>query len=260
MNRLQIVHTVSVRFGDDVASSHTEVRMLASAQVDVSPDASETSYDDYWGARVTEFAVTVPHREITVSATALVDTSIAGTAADDPAMRIVEYAEPTGLTDAPTDLRTFAARTSGVSASVDDAAVSICRQIGAAMRHATSTVAPTAALAWSKRRGSGSDIAHVAIAALRSAGIPARYVYGYRHPHLEPEIGETVVGDVHAWVEWSTDRWHAYDPSDLCPASGSRYIAVARGRDGDDVSPVRVVSVSDDPHRITSSVELTAKD
>jgi transglutaminase-like putative cysteine protease len=39
------------------------------------------------------------------------------------------------------------------------------------------------------------DIAHLALSALRSAGISVRYVSGYLDLKLNAEIGETVVGE-----------------------------------------------------------------
>ncbi len=45
--------------------------------------------------------------------------------------------------------------------------------------------------AWAQRKGVCQDIAHLALGALRSVGIPARYVSGYLHPKPNAAIGET---------------------------------------------------------------------
>jgi hypothetical protein len=55
-----------------------------------------------------------------------------------------------------------------------------------------------------ERKGVCQDIAHVALGALRSVGIPARYVSGYLHPDAGAAIGQTVIGESHAW--WSGTR------------------------------------------------------
>jgi transglutaminase-like putative cysteine protease len=85
------------------------------------------------------------------------------------------------------------------------------------------------------------DFAHVLLAMLRSWRWPARYVSGYQ---FNAEIGQRRVEDqaMHAWVE-------AYNPGvgwvGLDPTTGTltddRYVAVGRGRDYDDVRPVRGV-------------------
>ena len=64
---------------------------------------------------------------------------------------------------------------------------------------------PRRAEAWDERAGVCQDIAHLAVGALRSVGIPARYVSGYLHPargrrgrrdrrRREPRLGRVVGG------------------------------------------------------------------
>ncbi|MBD3766471.1 MAG: transglutaminase family protein [Gammaproteobacteria bacterium] len=70
------------------------------------------------------------------------------------------------------------------------------------------------------------DYAHVMIALLRYAGIPARYVAGVAH-------GE---GESHAWVEaWIDGWWQGFDPTHNCMVSyQDAYIPLAVGRDAAD--------------------------
>ena len=98
----------------------------------------------------------------------------------------------------------------------------------------------TAAEAWGERKGVCQDIAHVALGALRSVGIPARYVSGYLHPDAGAAIGQTVIGESHAWVEWFAGEWRGYDPTNLAEV-GELHVLVGRGRDYSDVSPLRGV-------------------
>jgi transglutaminase-like putative cysteine protease len=84
-----------------------------------------------------------------------------------------------------------------------------------------------AAMALHLGRGVCQDYAHMAIAVLRIAGVPARYVSG----HL---LGE---GAPHAWFEaLLPDRIVAYDPTHR-RAPTDDYITVAVGRDYADVAP-----------------------
>jgi transglutaminase-like putative cysteine protease len=100
------------------------------------------------------------------------------------------------------------------------------------------------------------DIAHVAIGALRAAGIPARYVSGYLHPSEDPAIGETVVGESHAWVEWFCGSWHGFDPTNLLEI-GERHVQVGRGRDYSDVAPLRGIYAGPNGSRLFVEVEIT---
>jgi transglutaminase-like putative cysteine protease len=85
------------------------------------------------------------------------------------------------------------------------------------------------------------DFAHVLIALLRGWGWPARYVSGYQFTgdYTTARIEDQAM---HAWVEAYGPGvgWIGLDPTTgrLCD---DRYVPVGRGRDYDDVRPVRGV-------------------
>ena len=94
------------------------------------------------------------------------------------------------------------------------------------------------------------------LGALRSVGIPARYVSGYLHPRPDAVVGETVVGESHAWVEWFCGAWKAYDPTNLIDI-GDRHVTVGRGRDYGDVAPLRGVYAGPYGSKLFVTVEIT---
>jgi transglutaminase-like putative cysteine protease len=99
------------------------------------------------------------------------------------------------------------------------------------------TVSSSAADALAEGRGVCQDFAHLALALLRSAGIPARYVSGYLYPNEDGGAGE-VQGQSHAWIEAWVGDWAPFDPtSGTTP--GERHVVVARGRDYADVAPLK---------------------
>jgi len=114
----------------------------------------------------------------------------------------------------------------------------------------------TAAEAWEHRKGVCQDITHLAIGALRSAGIPARYVSGYLHPVPDAAIGQTVTGESHAWVEWFCGSWHGFDPTNSIEI-GDRHVTVGRGRDYNDVAPLRGVYAGPYGSKLFVRVEIT---
>ena len=71
--------------------------------------------------------------------------------------------------------------------------------------------------AWQAREGVCQDFAHLTLLLLRAMGIPARYVSGYLHTKPDAEVGETVVGESHAWIEAWTGGWWGYDPTNDVP-------------------------------------------
>jgi transglutaminase-like putative cysteine protease len=110
------------------------------------------------------------------------------------------------------------------------------------------------------RGGVCQDFAHLAIAACRSRGLPARYVSGYIE--TDPPAGEarTIGADAsHAWLSvWTPDLgWIDFDPTnDQLPPS--RHVTVAWGRDYGDVAPVRGVVIGPSATQsMTVSVDVT---
>ena len=102
-------------------------------------------------------------------------------------------------------------------------------------------------------RGVCQDFAHLSIALLRAAGVPARYVSGYLHPRADAEISEHVSGESHAWIEAWSGKWWPFDPTNAIDV-GVRHVMVARGRDYSDVPPVKGVYAGNADN--TMSVEV----
>ena len=278
MKRLRVVHSTGFRYEGEVSASYNEARMLPShgdgqfvlsSHIDVSPTSSQYNYVDYWGSRVSAIEVITPHRELTITANSLVEVGarphdehvldwaglevVAASRAE-----FVEQTVQTRRTAPPDDLVELAR---GIAEGIGDpcqAAHEICRTIGEAMQYmaGVSTVNSVASEAWTDRKGVCQDIAHVALGALRSVGIPARYVSGYLHPRPSAEIGETVVGESHAWVEWFCGGWRGWDPTNLIDI-GDRHVIVGRGRDYDDVPPMRGVFAGSSGSSLFVKVELT---
>jgi transglutaminase-like putative cysteine protease len=86
-------------------------------------------------------------------------------------------------------------------------------------------------------KGVCQDFAHVTLGLLRAAGLPGRYVSGYLHPDPNAQVGVTVTGESHAWVEFWAGEWVAVDPTSLAEV-GNRHVLLARGRDYADVRPL----------------------
>jgi transglutaminase-like putative cysteine protease len=108
------------------------------------------------------------------------------------------------------------------------------------------------------------DFAHLTVALLRAAGIAARYVSGYLYaadPSSSAAAGEDGPMHVqtHAWVEAAVPGhgWWAIDPTNGA-AVGERHVVIGRGRDYDDVAPMRGVYFGETEHRLTASVTMSS--
>jgi transglutaminase-like putative cysteine protease len=110
------------------------------------------------------------------------------------------------------------------------------------------------------RRGVCQDFAQLEIACLRSLGLPARYVSGYLETDPPPGRPRLAGADAsHAWVSFYCHGigWLDIDPTNnLVPST--RHIAVAYGRDYNDVSPIRGVILGTGEHKLDVSVDVVA--
>ena len=262
MKRLRIEHETGFSYGGDVSASYNEARMLPgttdsqfvlSSSLDIEPSTSVNSYVDYFGTRVSSFDVLSPHRALRITARSLVEvrprpiehTGISWDRLRVEAERGIETIEQLGQTHRTRPHPEVAEIASSIASRHDDpgrAAHDICVAIGEAVEymHGVTAVTSTAVEAWEARKGVCQDMAHIALGALRSVGIPARYVSGYLHPKPQAEIGAPVTGESHAWVEWFAGDWAGFDPTNNIEI-GDRHVLVGRARDYNDVPPLRGV-------------------
>jgi transglutaminase-like putative cysteine protease len=279
VNRLRIKHMTGFRYGGEVTASYNEARMLPTSgdgqfvlysNLEILPMSSHHTYVDYWGSRVSSFEILTPHQELALTATSLVEVrqrdhpehvvtwEQLATAAER-ATEYVEQRKQTKRTEPPADVVELAKTIVAETDNPCDAALAICVRIGESVEYmqGVTGVHTTAAEAWAHRKGVCQDIAHLALGALRSVGIPARYVSGYLHPKPHAGIGETVAGESHAWVEWFCgDGWRGFDPTNQIDI-GDRHVTIGHGRDYNDVPPLRGVYAGPFKSQLFVKVEIT---
>ena len=279
MNRLRITHLTGFHYGGEVTASYNEARMLPTSgaeqlvlysNLEILPISAHHTYVDYWGSRVSSFEILTPHKELSLTATSLVEVrprdhpehSLGWADLAEAAERSTEYVEQrkqTKRTEPPAEVVALAREIAGGTDNPCAAALAICVRIGESVEYmqGVTGVHTTAAEAWSQRKGVCQDIAHLALGALRAVGIPARYVSGYLHPKPNAAIGETVAGESHAWVEWFCGQeWRGFDPTNQIDI-GDRHVTVGRGRDYNDVPPLRGVYAGPFKSVLFVKVEIT---
>ena len=278
MNRLRIKHMTGFHYGGDVTASYNEARMLPASSeaqlvlysnLEILPISSHHNYVDYWGSRVSSFEILTPHKELSLTATSLVEVrpreherhdlawdALAVTV--EKSIENIEHTKQTRRTQPPDEVAKMAQDIAERHTNPCVAAMEIATAIGEAMEymHGVTGVHSTAAEAWAVRKGVCQDITHLALGALRAVGIPARYVSGYLHPKPSAAIGETITGESHAWVEWFCGEWRGFDPTNQIDI-GDRHVTVGRGRDYNDVPPLRGVYAGPYGSELFVSVEIT---
>jgi transglutaminase-like putative cysteine protease len=274
--RLRIVHRTGFRYEKPVSASYNEARLTPlttptqttlEARVEVSPVTYTSTYWDYWGSQVTSFEVLSPHTELTVVARSTVET----VSAQEPDLHAgwdvlrsdgfrdgnIEWLTQTKFTQ-PCDEVGLLALEAGSGLEPAAAALAVTDRLRRELeyRPGVTGVYSTAKDVWEAKVGVCQDFAHVTLGALRQLGIPARYVSGYLHPDALAEVGTTVEGESHAWVEWWAGEWFAFDPTSSV-AVGENHVTVARGRDYTDVSPLKGVYSGPSSSSLFVSVEVT---
>jgi transglutaminase-like putative cysteine protease len=273
--RIAVRHRTGYQYGSPARASYNEVRMtpasaggqhLLTSRLEIRPDARPMRYVDYWGTQVHAFDVHVPHTELVVTATSVVETAGAvdapGIGWDElssPAVRdrFAELLAPSRYAVAEDEVDAVARslRAAGSPAETGRAAVHWVNETLDYVRGATS-VGTTSAEARALGEGVCQDFSHLALALLRSAGLPARYVSGYLYPGTEATLDEPVPAESHAWVEFWAGAWIPLDPSNLSEVA-ERHVLVARGRDYADVRPLAGIYSGPAAEALGVSVELT---
>lgn len=125
-------------------------------------------------------------------------------------------------------------------------------------KQATQVDTPTET-AFEGKHGVCQDFAHVAVACLRSVGLPARYVSGYLRT-IPPPGKERLVGadQSHAWVSVYCGTqlgWVDFDPTNDCLCK-TDHVPIAVGRDYTDVVPIKGVFLGGGEPTLTVSVDV----
>lgn len=275
--QLRIVHTTGYEYDGGATASYNEARLtpatsaeqiVVHSRLDITPTPWTYSYRDYFGTQVAAFEVNEPHDSLRVTAVATVHTNRPAPAppalawsevlSDEVADRQCEYLAMDALVQPPDDLAQAVRAIAAKARRPGAAARQICALVHAEVTRVPVTVdsLTPASEAWQLRSGICRDINHIVIGALRSVGIPARYVSGYAHPDPEPAVGTTVSGQAHCWVEWWDARWRGYDAVRDEPVS-NRHVGIAAGRDYRDVRPLSGIYSGGNTSEMFVDVQIT---
>jgi transglutaminase-like putative cysteine protease len=253
-------------------------------RLEISPKPAVSHEDfDYFGNPVTRCELTEAHRVLRVSATSEVDVHrdigplpssppwekiatqfagpIWGNDEDSAACEFIFASEQIEYSDA---VRRFALASFTSGRPILAAAQALMESIYNGFEYApeSTDVSTTIEEVLEIRQGVCQDFAHLMIGAMRSLGLPARYVSGYLLTSPPPGQPRLIGADAsHAWVAVYVPGmgWTEFDPTNnLRP--GDAHITLAWGRDFADVSPLRGVILGGGNHKLKVEVTVTPED
>lgn len=286
--RYRVTHRTRYDYDNVVTSSYGRCylqprdmpgqRVLTSAIV-IDPEPADRSTGvDIYGNSDSYFHVRTPHRRLEVTGTSTVEV-------DPVDQALLDSAAARGPWEAARPLGADAARAVEFRLDVDPpeisaAVIDYAREIfvpGAPLldvvldltgrifrdftyRSGSTKISTRVDTVLARREGVCQDFARVAIAALRSQGLAARYVSGYLATDPPPGRERIFGADAsHAWAAvWLPgDRWIAFDPTND-KLVDERHVTVAWGRDYEDVPPLRgVIYTESRKSKIEVSVDVS---
>ena len=288
MPKYSITHRTTYAYASPVIQSHHLLHLTPrpvphqsvsrhSIVIEPAP-GSRISRTDYFGNPVVHIALESDHRELSVSALSAVEvtavelpdfaTSSPWEAIADgrhtnngaPDRSISDYACRSRHTIPSRSILDFARESFPQGTPVLAGAQHMMSRIYEEFTFdATATdVSTPVAKVLEQKAGVCQDFAHVMITALKSLGLPARYVSGYIRTN-PPQGGARLVGAdaSHAWVSvWSPEHgWIDFDPTNNLNTSPD-HITIAYGRDYEDVSPISGVLLGGGAHTVAVAVDV----
>ena len=272
--RLSVVHETHYEYASPVLLSqqlmHLTPRSLPrqsrhAHRIAIEPQPVELSdSDDYFGNPTTRALFTAPHETLSVRAESEVSVTprgvdpLAGPATGweqvrdqlrslqpPPLLEPTEFVFESPYVETFAALADYAAPSFAPGRGLLDGAADLVRRIHTDFEFddtATSVATPLREVL-GRRRGVCQDFAHLMIGALRSLGLPARYVSGYILTTPPPGYARLIGADAsHAWVSVHDPvaGWVDFDPTNNCLVD-EEHVTLAWGRDFGDVTPMRGV-------------------
>ena len=279
----RVRHTTRYAYAETVSLSMHQVRLTPRAsgtqavrdtRLVIDPPASGSiTREDYFGNVTTTFTLQAAHHHLRVTAESLVSVAApAHPGLDSPSLgdalarlraretpdelAAVEYQVESPLAPRGKLYAGYAAPLLEPRRPLLEGVDALMRTIHREFRYdpVATTVSTPVSEVLEGRHGVCQDFAHLMIACLRSHGVPARYVSGY----LVPKPGVVGAQASHAWVSvYCPDvGWVDFDPTnDVRPAGG--HITLGWGRDFEDVSPLKGVTVGGGSHSVAVEVLVT---
>lgn len=275
-------HATRYRYEAPVSQCQSELRLtprsipwqtVLGAAIETAPAyASIDTRIDYFGNTVKLVSILESHHDFSIVASCDVEvdarppalpSDLPWDAARDEvvtgrspgALEAVEFVFDSPFVACAPDLAAYAAPSFDPGRPLVSAVLDLSHRIHADFTYKpTSTAIDTPLLEVLRRRhGVCQDFAHVMIGALRSMGLPGRYVSGYLRSGADYQGAEAS----HAWVSifLPGTGWLDVDPTnDVVPGTG--HVTLAWGRDYGDVTPIKGIAIGGGAQKVDVEVRV----
>jgi transglutaminase-like putative cysteine protease len=285
----QITHITEYEYFQPIAICHNIAKLLVrntsdqrsiKTNINISPKPDRISeYIDFFGNKVLYFAIQQEHKKLTVSIQSIIEKNIsnpiqANLYSDlawnqipsqllDLTLEHIEarqFIAETDFTKTSTEIHDYALKSFTNDKSFFEASKDLMQRIYSDFEFkpgATNVSTPLIEV-MKERKGVCQDFAHLAIACVRSVGLPARYVSGYIE--TEAPAGKEKLFGVdasHAWfsIYIPNTGWIDFDPTNnIIP--GQQHITIGWGRDYSDITPLKGIILSSGKHKLSVSVDV----
>jgi transglutaminase-like putative cysteine protease len=284
-----IQHRTSYSYLEPVSLCHNIARLVprstheqtcTNTHIRITPKPDRINeYEDFFGNKVIYFSIEKEHRELTVHVTSeveriipdqsnaplLIDTMRGDDKEESDGIRngnldIRQYIFETPMTAWDEQIREYAQKSFISGRSIFEATRELTQRIFRDFEYKPghTTISTPLMVVMKQRKGVCQDFAHLAIACIRSVGLPARYVSGYIET-VSRNGEEKLIGvdASHAWFSiYIPERgWTDFDPTNNCLVS-DQHITIGWGRDYADIAPLEGIILSSGSHELTVSVDV----
>ena len=285
----KVVHKTDYIYEDPVSLCHNIVRLTPRSTnkqfckksvvtIDPEPDVL-IEYEDFYGNRLVYFTIEKEHTKLSVHVVSEIEKLSPGNDQQPQYNRISweevcrltstltpelidvkQFIATTAMTEADDAIAAYAALSFPSGRSLFEASKNLMNRIYTDFKFQSgfTTISTPLSLVMKERKGVCQDFAHLAIACLRSMGLPAKYISGYIETLPPPGVEKLVGVDAsHAWfsVYIPNSGWVDFDPTNnLLPTD--QHITIGWGRDYADITPLKGVIMSSGKHELKVSVDV----
>ncbi|MEO5683597.1 MAG: transglutaminase family protein [Chitinophagaceae bacterium] len=285
----KITHTTNYIYNEPVSICHNIARLIPrsfdkqlckKSAVSITPQPGVIDeFEDFFGNRVMYFAIQQEHKKLTVTVTSEVEKMNSGSPeinlyTDVPWQDVKElakqstaawldvhqYIPETIFTTATSEISAYALQSYTPGRPMYEASYHLMQRIYQDFEFTPgfTTVSTPISEVMKARKGVCQDFAHLAIACVRSVGLPARYISGYLETMAPPGKEKLAGADAsHAWfsVYIPYMGWVDFDPTNN-QLPGPQHITACWGRDYADIAPLKGVIINSGPHLLSVSVDV----
>lgn len=288
MTYYTVRHETTYQYGAPVLTSLSEARLeprnfsrqrVVDTQLTIDPSPDTLGHRlDFFGNGVAFFELQRPHRRLSVTAVSRVEVVGGGVTIHrasepweqvtvvvrqrlmDPYLDATQYVYDSPSVRRSNELAFYALESFTPGRPIIAALADLNHRIFSDFRYdqAATTLATPIEEVFARRRGVCQDFAHVMIGALRSIGVPARYVSGYVRGGSDASDGDLVGAHAsHAWVAafCGGAGWVEVDPTNDHIVS-DQHVVLGWGRDYEDVSPLKGLALGGGNHSVAVRVSV----